>query len=249
MTKESQTIVNGTASADELLKEMRSNRALGQANESLLSSLTLSTPSGLPRSLMICSTQPEEGKTLVATMLALTAAMTGKQVLLVDGDLRRPRIHQIFGRDNRIGFGDYLAGTKQLDESMATLDISGGDASAAVRLNVMSSGARGSVDFNRVSRERFGEAVKQLSSKFELVVIDCPPVLAVNDALFLASVVEGVVFVVDAGAVSQHQAKLAKTRLEKAGAKMLGFVMNRLDDAQVSMSDQAYHRYYAAPDR
>ena len=249
MTKESQTVVNGTASADDLLKAMRSDRTLGQANEALLSSLTLSTPGGLPRSIMICSTQPEEGKTLVATMLALTAAMTGKQVLLVDADLRRPRIHQIFGRDNRIGFGDYLAGSKRLDETMTTLDISDGGANSAVRLNVMPSGRRGSVDFNRVSRERFGEVVNQLSSQFELVVIDCPPVLAVNDALFLASVVEGVVFVVDAGAVSQHQAKLAKTRLEKAGAKMLGFVMNRLDDGQLGVSDQAYHRYYAAPDR
>lgn len=249
MTKGRQPIVNATASAEQLLKEMRSDRALGQANESLLSSLTLSTPSGLPRAIMICSTQPEEGKTLVATMLALTAAMTGKQVLLVDADLRRPRIHQLFGCDNRTGFSDYLAGSKQLDETMTTLDIVGGDANGAVRLSVMSSGARGSVDFNRVGRERFGEAVRQLSSRFEFVIIDCPPVLAVNDALFLASVVDGVVFVVDAGAVSQHQAKLAKTRLEKAGAKMLGFVMNRLDDAQIGMSDQAYHRYYAAPDR
>ena len=249
MTKDSHTIINGTASADQLLQVMRSDRALAQANETLLSSLSLSNQSGLPRSIMICSTQPEEGKTLLAAMLALTAAMAGKQVLLVDADLRRPRVHQIFGRDNRVGFGDYLAGTKPLAEAMTTIEVTGRDPDGAVRLNVMSSGARGSVDFNRISRERFGETVRQVSERFDLVIIDCPPVLAVNDALFLASVVEGVVFVVDAGAVSQQQAKLAKARLEKAGAKMLGFVMNRLDEEQLGMSDHPYHRYYAAPDR
>ena len=249
MTKASHTVANGTASAGELLKVMRSDGALAQANETLLSSLSLTNQSGLPRSIMICSTQPEEGKTLLAAMLALTAAMAGKQVLLVDAALRRPRVHQIFGGDNRVGFGDFLAGTKPLDEAMATLEVASGDLDGAVQLNVMSSGGRGSVDFNRVGRERFGEAVNQISARFDLVIIDCPPVLAVNDALFLASVVEGVVFIVDAGAVSQHQAKLAKTRLEKAGAKLLGFVMNRLDDEHLGMSYHPFHRYYAAPDR
>lgn len=247
MTKARQTIVDGTANAADLLQLMRSDRVLAQANETLLSSLTLSNRNGLPRSIMFCSTQPEEGKTLLATMLALTAAMAGKQVLLVDADLRRPRVHQIFGRDNSVGFGDYLAGSKPLDETMAAFEVPDRDADATVRLIVMPSGARSSVDFNRVGRQRFGEAVNQMSERVDLVIIDCPPILAVNDALFLASAVEGVVFVVDAGAVSQHQAKLAKTRLEEAGAKLLGFVMNRLDETQLGLSDHPYHRDYAAP--
>ena len=246
MKKDHNSVASGAANSGDLVNLLRSDRALAQANDTLLSSLTLSSQSGLPRSIMISSTQPGEGKTLVATMLALTTAMTGKRVLLVDADLRRPRVHQIFGCDNRVGFGDYLAGTTPLAESIATLQVA--DVDDAVELGVMCSGARGSVDFNRIGRERFGEAVNQLSACFDLVIFDSPPVLAVNDALFLAAAVEGVVFVVDAGAVSQHQAKLAKARLEKAGAKLLGFVMNRLDEAQLGMSDYPDRRYYGQPE-
>ena len=246
MKNDHNSIVSGAASAADLVKLMRSDRALAQASDTLLSSLALSSQSGLPRSIMVSSTQPGEGKTLVATMLALSTAMVGKRVLLVDADLRRPRVHQIFGRDNRVGFGDYLAGTTPLAMSMATLQIA--DVDDVIELDVMCSGARGSVDFNRIGRERFGEAVNQLSSCFDLVIFDSPPVLAVNDALFLAAAVAGVVFVVDAGAVSQQQAKLAKSRLEKAGAKLLGFVMNRLDDAQLGMSDYPDRRYYGQPE-
>ena len=238
---------NGMASAHGLVQLMGSDRAIALASETLLSSLTLSSQSGLPHSIMISSTQPGEGKTMVATVLALTAAMAGKRVLLADADLRRPRIHQIFGRDNGAGFGDFLAGTTSLDEAMASVLIP--DTDDAIELHVMCSGAHGSVDFNRIGRERFGEAVNQMSARFDLVIFDCPPVLAVNDALFLAAVVEGVVFVVDAGAVSQHQAKLAKSRLEKSGAKLLGFVMNRLDEDQLGVSDQSYYRYYLRPER
>lgn len=247
MKKDRNSVVNGTASAADLVKLLESDRALARSSETLLSSLSLSTQSGLPRSIMICSTQPGEGKTLVATMLALTAVMARKRVLLVDADLRRPRVHQIFGRDNRVGFGDFLAATKPLDAALATFQVATSD--AALELSVMCSGAHGSVDFNRIGRERFGEAVQQLSAGFDLVIFDCPPVLAVNDALFLAAAVEGVVFVVDAGAVSQHQAKLAKARLEKAGAKLLGFVMNRLDEDRLGMYDHPDLRYYAHPER
>lgn len=237
-------LVEGEATASELLALMTSDVLLGRAAETLLSSLTLIVRSGLPRSLLICSAHPEEGKTTLATILAMAAARAEKRVLLVDADLRHPRIHKIFGSENRVGFGEYLSGTATLDEVCTTQRVACERPQAGLELAVVPSGAHRRVDFNGVGHERFRTVINEMTSRADLVIVDCAPVLPVSDALFLASVVEGVVFLVGAGIVSRHEAQLAKQRLEQAGAKLLGFVMNQVDEHAPESGARSYHRNY-----
>lgn len=247
MRREVRAVLKGTASASDLLTIMHTDLAFAHGSETLLSSLALMNNTGLPRSIMFCSSQPGEGKTTLATMLALTAAKAEKRVLLVDADLRRPRIHKIFGVDNRCGLGEFLAGEVSVQDSISFQRVTSTESPTEVHLGVMSSGTRHSAGFNQIERTRFTDAVGEMTAMFDFVIIDCPPVLAVSDALFLAPAVEGVVFTVDAGAVSSKEAKLAKSRLEKTGARLLGFVMNRLDEKGGGVAYHPYHNSYCVP--
>ena len=234
------TRAGGRLNSGDLLGLVLNDARLRSALETLLSSLSLVRPAGLPSSILFCSTQPEEGKTTLAAALAISIGITGKQVVLIDADQRRPRIHEIFKLSNKAGFTDVVAGRANAEDVLKRLQVRSDQVKTQSRVSVIPSGPPDESLFTRVGRNRLRAVIDALVDSYEVVLIDCPPALAFNDALFLAPVVDGIVFVVEAGSVLQQHAKLAKKRLENAGGTIFGFVLNCFDDRR---HGNAYNPY------
>jgi capsular exopolysaccharide synthesis family protein len=226
-------------SARDYLERLRTDRRVAQAWETLGSSLALAGSEKMLRSILVCSTQPQEGKTTVATHLALVAARAGERVLLVDADLRRPRLHTLFEIPIEGGFADLLEGRAALADVAHPFDL-GADSRGALR--VVPSGAGSAASVPLLASAKLVDVVAALGANVDKVILDSPPALSVSDALFLAPAVDGVVFVVGAGAVGEREAVLAKERLADSGARLLGFVRSRCDEAE---RGPGYHPYPA----
>ncbi len=232
----------------DFLRIIESNPRIAQTYETLLSSLHFAektAPAGLPlKSLMVCSAQPGEGKTTVSVGLSLTMALSGKRVLLVDADTRKPKLHEIFELSDQRGFTDVLADGSdvKLREVVRRIDL---QREQAV-LDIVPSGAQPPVHPRLMASAGLEAFVAAACQQYDVVLFDSPPVLAVSDPCFLAPLVSGVIFVVGAGTVQERDAKLAKDRLQKAGGRLLGFVMNRFDDPQSGPGYHPYDSYYVS---
>lgn len=184
-----------------------------------------------PRSILVASSASGEGKTYVATNLAVALAQAQRRVLLVDADMRRPSAHDRFGRPLTPGLSNVLTGTATLNESLQKLPVSG--------LSLLSAGDITFEAPELLGSATFGDLLDILHEHFEWVIIDSPPVLTVTDASIIARRTSGIVFVVGSGMTRARTARLATEELRHAGGTMLGAVLNR---AEVER-----HPYYFAP--
>ncbi|MDG2003257.1 MAG: polysaccharide biosynthesis tyrosine autokinase, partial [Novosphingobium sp.] len=158
---------------------------------SVRSNLTFATSHGFPRSLSILSTRPAEGKSSMALALAVILSRTGKRILLVDGDLRNPSVHQLFSAPNKRGFSNYLSGDDEWAQLTQTTESD--------NLTILSSGPVPPSAAELLSGDRLGQFVKEALEEFDHVVFDSPPILGMTDATMIAKAVEGVVYVVQSG--------------------------------------------------
>jgi succinoglycan biosynthesis transport protein ExoP len=190
------------------------------------------------RSLMITSTGPSEGKTLVSGNLAVSLAEAGLRVLLVDADMRRPKQNDVFGVTSEPGLSDLLVGNAKASESVRKTSFAG--------LWILPAGRIPPNPAELLGSNRFDEFLRSLREHFDWVLIDTPPVMAVADASIVAHKVTGVVFVVGADMVSRHAAVTALEQLENAQAKLIGGVLNRVDlDRHAYYYSQYYRKEYA----
>jgi capsular exopolysaccharide synthesis family protein len=227
----------------DFLAILESNTRVSQTFETLLSSLTFVERGGSPLStLMISSTQPHEGKSTISALLALTMALAGRRVLLIDADARRPKLHEIFEVSYKHGFTDILdAGSSlTLGDVVQKVPIPR-DRTA---IDIIPSGTLLPIHSNPLASPRLESLVKAASEQYENVLFDSPPALSVSDPCFLAPFVKGVLFVVGSGTVQERDAKLAKARIEKAGGHLVGFVMNRFDATRYGPGYHPYEGYY-----
>jgi len=169
--------------------------------------------------LLVASALPGEGKTTVAANLSAALAAVGKRVVLVSADMRRPRAHELFGLPNDRGLSNILTG-----EALA--DLRGLDAHVE-NLYVCPSGPTPPNPVELLQSGRMRDLLANLRDVAEYIVLDCPPVLTVADPLVLASLVDGVVFVVDASSTDRGAVTDARHRLEQVGATVLGGVLNK----------------------
>jgi capsular exopolysaccharide synthesis family protein len=186
------------------------------------------------RSIVVTSTRPGEGKTVVATNLALGLAMTGHRVLLIDADLRRPRIHDVFNVPQEPGLSAVVLGTKRAREVAHQSQIPG--------LWVLPAGAIPPNPAELLSSTRFKDLLKGVSTQFDWVIIDSPPVMAVTDASVLAHLASGVLFVVRSEGTSRPAAMAAIEQLEAAQARFVGAVLNRV---KLDRNSFFYSQYYS----
>jgi protein-tyrosine kinase len=183
------------------------------------------------RIVMVTSAMPGEGKTLTATNLALTLAESYKrQVLLIDADLRRPWVHEMFQLPNLTGLNDGLQGDD--DRKVPLLRLTD-------NLTVLTAGRPDSDPMSVLTSQRMKRVLVEASARFDMVIIDTPPVALLTDAHLLASLVDAVLLVVQAG---RTRLPAIKTAVEAVGRdRILGVVLNRADDA---LAHDAYHNYY-----
>ena len=208
---------------------------LSEGYNALRASLLHSTPAGLPRVLLITSAQPGEGKTTTAQAVSLTLARLGKTVLLVDGDLRRPALHRVFGLPNERGLSTLLASQDALESTVLP--------SAEPRLSLLPSGPVPPSPTELIASNRFRALIDQMAEKFDVVVIDSPPILGLADAPTMAAMVDGVIFVVEAGRSRRGGLKAALRRLRGMRPNLIGGVLTKFDTSQAA---NKYSDYYGS---
>ncbi len=226
-----------------ILRTLRSNAEIATSFDSLLSSFEFARGEISQKAVLVTSTQPQEGKTTITVCLAITSMLAGQRVLVCDGDLRRPSLHRIFGLNNEVGFADLVAGTCDRAQAIQSVSILGPEAEAKP-ISVIASGAATPKGFHAFGTERVRSLFRELAEDYDLILLDSPPALAVNDSPLLASAVENIIFVVAAGDVNVEQARRAKERLEQSGTPIIGVVLNRFDDKLYGSSVLPHQRYY-----
>jgi capsular exopolysaccharide synthesis family protein len=201
------------------LKDPRS--ALSEAYYSLRTALEFSTPQGLPRVLTFTSSRPSEGKSTSALATAQNLARIGKRVLLVDADLRLPSLHRQLQLKNNGGFVSQLTAQQPLIEVVQKLD--------GENLDFLASGPLPPNPTDLLSNFALGRFFQIALASYDVLVVDCPPVMGFADSLQLASMAEGVVFVVDSNVGHRGAAKQALKRLASSHAPVLGVLLTKFD--------------------
>lgn len=179
-----------------------------------------------PRVLVVTSPNPGEGKTTVISNLAVSLAEINRRVLLIDADLRRPRVHQVFGMPNRFGLTDLLSSVEPIEQiplKASSLE------SGVPGLYVLPSGSRTYNISSLLHSPRMGELLERALRVFDTVLIDTPPVKQIADARVLGRLSDGVVLVLRAGQTTRGTARAAADRFAEDGIRVLGTVLNSWD--------------------
>lgn len=228
-------------SFDALLLEVSSAKSDNHLKESfrlIRTNLAMNADNGaLPQVILITSSMPQEGKTSVATNLALSFANKGEKTLLIDGDLRRGRVHKLFEIQNRPGLSDFLSGH-------------GGKAEDCCRqvghenLTVLTCGKHLNSASELLDSEGFTKLMIELRGKYQRIILDSPPVLGLSETLIMQRCADGVIMVIWSDFTSMSSVKSAMQALQVNGAKFSGFVLNRLDFSALA---NRYKYFYYAP--
>jgi capsular exopolysaccharide synthesis family protein len=204
-----------------------------EAFRSIRTNVIFSSAEEGSRSVLVTSTGPGEGKTAVSCNLAISLAQAGQRVLLIDADMRKPKVGQAFGIAQEPGLSNLLVGNAKASESVRKSGMPG--------LWVLPSGKLPPNPAELLGSQRFKEFLNSLKEHFEWIVLDSPPVLAVADAAVIGHWTTGVVFVIGAEMTSRHAAKTALDQLENAHAKFVGGVLNRVE---IEKNGYYYSHYY-----
>ncbi|HET9226537.1 MAG TPA: polysaccharide biosynthesis tyrosine autokinase, partial [Thermoanaerobaculia bacterium] len=208
--------------------------AVSEAYRSLRTALLLSSAHEL-RVVAVTSAVASEGKSATATNLAVVMAQLGRRVLIVDADLRKPRLHEVLQVSNRAGLVSYLTGGADFEGVVRN--------TAVQNLWVIPSGPIPPNPSELLASDRMEELVRLTRSRFDFVVIDTPPILPVTDAALVGTRVDGVTLCLRAGKVTRDEARTCLDRLKLSGIKVLGVVLNRHTTAQGGYSGRRYQMY------
>jgi len=222
------------AANSELLIYADSRSSLAEAYRQLRTSILLSTAGHAPKSLLITSSLPSEGKTTTATNTAISLAQTGAKVLIIDADLRRPRLHAVFNVENGNGLSTLLS-TELTEQEM--LNVIKQD--EGTKLYMLTSGPIPPNPAELIGSEQMANLLKLAQGHFTHVVVDSPPITSFTDGVLIASMVDGVILVVHAGKSSRQVVRRARQLLSDVGAKIFGVVLNN-----VNLRSQDNYYYY-----
>lgn len=220
-------IKGGRTGRSVLLLSDKSTPAAAEAYRQLRTAVLLSTPGGAPKTVLVTSSVPGEGKTTSSVNLAVSLSQTKAKVLLIDADLRRPRLHTIFGLDNRRGLSTYLS------SEMPAADSEIIQQHKASNISVLTSGPVPPNPAELLGSEQMQRLLGRLESEFTYIVIDSAPSASFTDAVLLSSMVDGLLLVVHSNATPRQLVLRTKQLLAGAGAKIFGVVLS-----QVVMSSQ-----------
>ncbi|HEX9927165.1 MAG TPA: polysaccharide biosynthesis tyrosine autokinase [Pyrinomonadaceae bacterium] len=224
----------------ELLISNDSRSALAEAYRQLRTSILLSTAGHAPKSLLVTSSVPSEGKTTTAVNTAISLAQTGAKVLIIDADMRRPRLHGIFQVSNEHGLSSILSSQMEEDEM---LDIIQHDEES--NLYLLPSGAVPPNPAELIGSEQMSRMLKIMEANFTHVVVDSPPIASFTDGVLISAMVDGVLLVVHSGKSSRQVIKRARQLLGEVGAKLFGVVLNNVN-LRSQDNNYYYQNYYSS---
>ena len=222
-----------------LIAIQEKNSPMAEAYRHLRTSLLFSSAGKPPKTILVTSSQPAEGKTTTAINTAITLAQADAEVVIIDCDLRRPRIHSYFGMDNSQGLTNYLSGERDTENMIKNYP-------ELPRLKVITSGPIPPNPAELLSSNEMKNLLQYLSGRYRHVIIDSPPAISFTDAAILSTLVDGVVLVAMANKSSIHLMRRFKQRLGTIGARIYGVVLNGIKSGSVEYEyyGAGYYDYY-----
>jgi capsular exopolysaccharide synthesis family protein len=222
---------NADGTAQDLVVHTNPKSPAAECLRALRTNLLFMSPDKPLRTILVTSSSPQEGKTTTAAALAEVMADSENRVLLVDADMRRPRLHRVFNVPNAAGLSSLILGQGLLDDALKSTMVPG--------LSVLPCGPVPPNPAELLHTEAFGALLEQLEKRFDRIIIDSPPVAVVADAVVISTRVAGTLMVLKAGVTSRDVAKRAVRALADVNARIFGAVLNDLD-----LEDQKYGQYY-----
>jgi len=193
-----------------------------------------------PQVILVASAGPREGKTTVAANLGITMAQSGSRVIVVDCDLRRPRIHKTFQISRDTGLSTVLAGSSELKDTIVSSGIE--------YLDLIPSGPIPPNPSEVLGSKKMRQLIETLKKDYERVIIDSPPISAVTDSVILSQLVDGVVLIVRAGETPKQLVHQGLSQLQAVNARILGAVLNGVNTGKDSYYYYQYYYYYYGED-
>ncbi len=222
--------------APHLIAHQQPASYIAEAFRSLRTNLILSKADPSQNTFLITSADPSAGKSTIVSNLGIVLARTGKQVIIVDSDMRRPVLHRAFNIPRRPGLTNVLAEDFPLDEVLKKTGIKD--------LHFLPSGSKSPNPSELLQSDRMKSLIEQLRERADFILFDSPPILSISDALILSVEVDGVILVLDVERVPRDMAQHVEKSLKDAGAKILGVVLNKVIPTRSSGYYYYYHRYY-----
>jgi polysaccharide biosynthesis transport protein len=236
--KKNAIALNGNGSQELLLTDIDKRSPVAEAYRHLRTSILLSTAGRPPRTMLITSSVPSEGKTTTAVNTAISLAQTAAKVLIMDGDMRRPRLHSIFNLNNSTGLSALLS--REASESEIAAAIQQDERSG---LYVLTAGPIPPNPAELIGSEQMLKLMTAVSNRFTHVVVDSPPVAAFTDGVLIAAMTDAVLLVVHSGKSSRKVVARARKLIQDVGARIIGVVLNKVATTG-SYSYYYYHGYY-----
>lgn len=217
----------------ELVVHEHPSSGIAEAARAIRTNIMFMSPDRPYRTLLVTSAAPAEGKTTVACCIAIGMAQAGKRVVLLDCDMRRPRVHRVFSRPNDVGLTTALIDAAQLDDIVRTTEVP--------NLSIVTTGPIPPNPAELLHSEAFAKLLASLQARFDNIVIDSPPIAPVTDAAVLSTKVDGTVLVVRALQTRKDLARRAARSLRDVGGRMVGTVLNAVD---FERREYGYYQYY-----
>jgi capsular exopolysaccharide synthesis family protein len=230
---------NGSNGATSMIALSERHSPMAEAYRHLRTSLLFSSAGKPPQTILVTSSQPSEGKTTTAINTAITLAQSGVDVIIVDCDLRRPRLHSNLGLENSHGLTNYLSGERNTANMIKSCP-------GLPRLKVITSGPIPPNPAELLSSNEMKNLLQFLRGRYNHVIVDSPPAISFTDAAILSTLVDGVVLVAMAGKSSIHLMRRFKQRLSNIGARIYGVVLNGIRSGSVEYDyyGSGYYDYY-----
>jgi polysaccharide biosynthesis transport protein len=211
---------------------------IAEAYRHLRTSLLLSSAGNPPRTILVTSSQPSEGKTTTAVNTAFMLAQTGAEVLIIDCDLRRPRLHANFNLSNTRGLTNFLSGECPIEDVLQ-------NHAEVPNLKLLTSGPVPPNPAELLGSDEMRKLLKSLTERFAHIIVDSPPAISFTDASILSTFVDGVILVVHGGRSSRAVVRRAKQQLLDVGANIFGVVLNNVKaDSHEHYGAGYYSSYY-----
>jgi succinoglycan biosynthesis transport protein ExoP len=204
-----------------------------ESYRSLRTKLLFSKVDSPKKTIVITSTGPKEGKSTTTVNLGMALAQAEQNVLLVDADLRRPVLHQVFGTDRNKGLSTVLAQELTIDEAIVETGVP--------NLSLLAAGMLSANPSEILGASRMRELTGQIRERYDIVLFDSAPVLGMTDTVVLATEADATVLVIETGSATHKALKIALTQLEQVGAEICGVVLNNVN---VKRDRYYYHNYY-----
>jgi len=221
----------------DLASDKAPHSRIAEAYRSIRTSIIFSAPEDRPlKTLLITSGSPQEGKTTVSSNLGIVFAHSNEKTLIIEADMRKPRLAKSFGIENKVGLSSFLTGATNLDESIQRTFIP--------NLFIMPSGPKPPNPAELLTSRKPRLLLEELKGKFDRIIVDSPPVLTVTDTAILANMVDGVIDVVRASFLNIELILRGRQRLYESKARIIGVILNNVN-VKKEDSYYYYHYYYS----